>query len=54
MDAISINEDDLQERSEQIKKIKAIFSSATRLFAWTGEEEDESNLAIELMEEIRS
>ncbi|KAK9441676.1 hypothetical protein VB005_06318 [Metarhizium brunneum] len=40
IDAICINQYDFQERSEQVKLMSTIYSSATCVYAWLGEEDD--------------
>jgi hypothetical protein len=58
IDAICINQDDVQERNDQVKLMGEIFRKARLVFAWLGPENDRSTEAIEIMahiaEEMRS
>jgi Heterokaryon incompatibility protein (HET) len=49
IDAISINQDDLDERSSQVMLMADIFRSASTVIVWLGEQETETPLAIELL-----
>ncbi|KAE8446243.1 hypothetical protein EG329_012329 [Mollisiaceae sp. DMI_Dod_QoI] len=49
VDAICINQADLEERSEQVKHMLAIYSRTIRLVIWMGIEADDSDLAIATM-----
>jgi Heterokaryon incompatibility protein (HET) len=51
IDAICVNQDDLMERSEQVKLMRDIYSQAWRVVVWLGEdEEDNAETAIGIME----
>lgn len=49
VDALSINQDDLQERSEQVKLMGKIYQSATKVVVWLGPEDQSTQRAIDLM-----
>jgi hypothetical protein len=51
VDAVSINMDDLTERSAQILRMRQIFGRAEKVIAWLGEEADESHRALQFLEE---
>ncbi|OAP56816.1 hypothetical protein AYL99_08928 [Fonsecaea erecta] len=51
VDALCINQQNLQERAEQVSKMRDIFWLAQRVLAWTGEP-DESDEALELLQEL--
>ncbi|KAL2674359.1 hypothetical protein Neosp_012810 [[Neocosmospora] mangrovei] len=54
-DAICINQDDREgddEKARQIVLMTNIFQSAVRVYIWLGEDEDESDVAIQFLEEI--
>jgi hypothetical protein len=51
IDAICINQEDLKERSEQVRFMAKIYAYARQVLAWLGEEADGSN---EVMEQIRA
>jgi hypothetical protein len=50
IDALCINQRDIQERSHQIGKMKMIYSEALSVVAWLGEEADASDSAIALLQ----
>lgn len=50
-DAICINQNSLKERSHQVTFMNHIFSKAERSITWLGEESDDSNLALLLIEQ---
>src|ERR1700712_2305203 len=52
IDAICINQRNLKERSEQIKRMRDIYTFATKVIAWTGEADGSSDEAIMLMKKI--
>ncbi|KAN0103448.1 Heterokaryon incompatibility protein (HET) domain containing protein [Hyaloscypha variabilis] len=54
IDAISVNQQDLQERSSQVKRMPDIYSKATRVVIWLGLESKDSALAMECAETISS
>ncbi|KAI1760776.1 HET-domain-containing protein [Hypoxylon sp. FL1150] len=43
VDAICINQADLDERSQQVSMMRDIYASAKRVIIWIGEEDDETN-----------
>ncbi|PVH77045.1 HET-domain-containing protein, partial [Cadophora sp. DSE1049] len=47
VDAICINQDDLLERAQQVRIMSKIYSSASRVLIWLGEEEPADNLAFD-------
>ena len=49
VDAVCINQNDEQERPNQIKKMRQIYSSALSVVAWLGEAGDESDKAFDLL-----
>ncbi|KAH6880015.1 hypothetical protein B0T10DRAFT_145765 [Thelonectria olida] len=56
-DAICINQDDKEgddEKACQIRLMANIFESAARVYIWLGEEEDESQVALQFLEKIAS
>ncbi|OGM44113.1 hypothetical protein ABOM_007286 [Aspergillus bombycis] len=52
VDAICINQSDSVEKPSQISMMPDIFRSATRVYAWIGEEEDESLAVLRTLEQI--
>lgn len=52
IDAICINQQDLPERSSQVKRMADIYSLARRVIVWLGPESDDSELAMSLMGSI--
>ncbi|KAI8623637.1 HET-domain-containing protein [Xylariaceae sp. FL1651] len=53
-DAICINQDDIPERNEQVKKMAQIYSSASEVIIWLGPEEEDVSLAIEEIRQVDS
>jgi hypothetical protein len=51
-DAVCIDQQNLQERSDQVRLMASIYSSAIRVIVWLGEEADDSALAFASMEEV--
>ncbi|MCJ1284487.1 hypothetical protein MMC26_003819 [Xylographa opegraphella] len=49
VDALSIDQANLQERSHQVQQMGSIYRSATRVLAWLGEASDDSDLALHTM-----
>ncbi|KAF2188764.1 HET-domain-containing protein [Zopfia rhizophila CBS 207.26] len=47
VDAICINQEDLQERSRQVQLVAKIYSKANRVIVWLGETADNSDRALE-------
>ncbi|KAI0129537.1 heterokaryon incompatibility protein-domain-containing protein [Xylariales sp. AK1849] len=49
IDAICINQEDLKERSQQVKYMTRIYAQSARLVIWMGPEADDSELAMSFM-----
>ncbi|KAF2192390.1 HET-domain-containing protein [Zopfia rhizophila CBS 207.26] len=54
IDAICINQGDVDERGYQVSLMKDIFQKSKRTVVWLGEESDETDAAIKLMKELAS
>ena len=54
MDAICINQQDVEERNDQVTKIADIHTSADKVIIWLGLEEDNSSLAIDALKLLPS
>jgi hypothetical protein len=54
IDAICINQQDLGERSSQVKRMPEIYSQASGVVVWLGPEKDESALAMSLLQDMGS
>lgn len=52
VDAISINQINEEEKSHQVREMTSIYESASRVLIWLGEAEDDSDLAMDLVENI--
>lgn len=52
IDAICVNQQDLDERSEQVKRMAGIYSNAKRVVVWLGPESDDSDTAMNLLEAL--
>jgi hypothetical protein len=52
IDALSINQADIEERSEQVKLMSDIYQTATGVFVWLGPEDHFTELAIYLMKDL--
>lgn len=52
IDAICINQEDMDERAEQVKLMAEIYTSASRVLAWLGPSTHDSNLAMNLLHRI--
>lgn len=52
IDAICINQTDNEEKSYQVRSMHKIYSLATGVIAWIGEEDDYTDLAFDTIEEI--
>jgi hypothetical protein len=52
VDALCINQKDYEERDRQICKMQNIYGNARAVIAWLGEEENESDKAINLIESL--
>jgi hypothetical protein len=53
IDAVCINQEDLQERSQQVGIMADIYRNASGTIVWLGEENQNSGLGIELCEKLR-
>lgn len=51
VDAVCINQDDLDERSQQVSMMRDIYASAKRVLIWLGEDDDSSDGAFEAIQE---
>ena len=49
-DALCINQNDIQERSDQLRRIGSVYNGAQEVIAWLGEVDDNTNIAMELVE----
>ncbi|KAL8905664.1 MAG: hypothetical protein Q9207_002478 [Kuettlingeria erythrocarpa] len=54
VDAICINQQDLQERSAQVQLMGDIYRSANQTIVWLGPDEDNSSLALEILDDLGS
>lgn len=54
IDAICVNQQDMDERSSQVKRMANIYSHATRVLIWLGPESDDSSMAINSLDRIAS
>ena len=52
IDAICINQDDVKERNKQVTKMGEIYSKASDVIIWLGEENYDSDLAMKFIPEI--
>lgn len=52
IDAICINQADLDERSQQVQLMRDIYSLAARVIVWLGEEGDNARLALETIQDL--
>jgi hypothetical protein len=52
VDAICINQDDFEERGRQVSKMRDIYGGAWTVIAWLGEERDNSDQALELVQTL--
>jgi hypothetical protein len=52
IDAICVDQQNLQERGQQVKRMVDIFSRAKRVLVWLGPESDSSSLALHVFQEI--
>ena len=49
IDQICINQENLDERSSQVQHMKEIYTNATQVYIWLGEEADRSEVALKLI-----
>ncbi|KAL8684228.1 MAG: hypothetical protein Q9224_006507, partial [Gallowayella concinna] len=54
IDAICVNQQDLEERSSQVLRMPDIYSSAKGVIAWLGRESDHSSLAMKYLQKLGS
>jgi hypothetical protein len=54
IDAISVNQQDLEERSSQVKRMPDIYSRATRVVVWLGPQSHDSALALDCVKTVSS
>jgi hypothetical protein len=54
VDALCINQADYEERGNQVRKMRNIYGNAWTVIAWLGEEENESEKAINLIDDLSS
>jgi hypothetical protein len=54
VDALCINQDDIEERAKQVQIMARIYACASRVVVWLGEEADGSKEAMELLREDAS
>jgi hypothetical protein len=54
IDAICIDQQNLPERSHQVKRMRIIFESAQRVIAWLGSEGDNSAHALKTLDLLAS
>ncbi|KAK4170056.1 HET-domain-containing protein [Cladorrhinum sp. PSN259] len=52
VDAVCINQADLDERSQQVTMMREIYASAERVFIWLGEDDDSSVGVFEMIQEV--
>lgn len=52
IDAICINQEDLVERSKQVKRMADLYQLASRVVIWLGEEKDKSTQALKTFEQL--
>jgi hypothetical protein len=52
IDAICINQDDSEEKNHQVKAMARIYSGASRVLAWLGEDDEYTDLAFDTLEEL--
>ncbi|SMQ54004.1 unnamed protein product [Zymoseptoria tritici ST99CH_3D7] len=52
IDAVCVNQQDLAERSEQVRYMASIYTRATKVIAWLGPHDHDSNLAFDCLENI--
>jgi hypothetical protein len=52
IDAICINQDDSEEKNHQVKAMARIYSGASRVLAWLGEDDEYTDLAFDSIEEL--
>jgi hypothetical protein len=53
VDAICINQNDLDEKSEQVPRMGEIYSRATKVYAWLGEADRQIDCVFDVLQEFR-
>lgn len=53
IDAICINQNDIPERNAQVAQMQTVYKNATNILVWLGEEEDQSEVAIQFLRDFR-
>jgi hypothetical protein len=51
-DAVCINQNEIAERSHQVRLMRSIYEKAARVVSWIGQEEDDSTLALQTLERM--
>ena len=54
IDAICVDQQNLKERSQQVKRMVDVYSNAVRVVVWLGPESDDSSLAMDCFDKIAS
>ena len=54
IDAICVNQRDLQERSQQVKRMADIYTISNRVVVWLGEEGNNSTVALQTLERLNT
>jgi hypothetical protein len=54
IDAICVNQEDLEERSRQVERMSDIYKLAERVVVWLGPESNDSTLALQVLEMLSS
>ncbi|KAH7400652.1 heterokaryon incompatibility, partial [Phaeosphaeria sp. MPI-PUGE-AT-0046c] len=52
VDALAINQTDLQERSDQVRLMRDMYTKATSTLVWLGEERDHSQMAMSFLKRL--
>ncbi|UZP35222.1 hypothetical protein NXS19_003038 [Fusarium pseudograminearum] len=52
IDSICINQSDVEEKAQQIQHMQHIYSQASRVICWLGEESSDSNIAMEFVKHL--
>ena len=52
VDALCINQNDIEERNNQVQRMQSLYQRATRTLVWLGEADDTSGLAFRLLERL--
>lgn len=54
IDALCVNQSDLLERSSQVERMADIYQGASNVIVWLGEEDHDSIVAMDFLDEVRS